>query len=175
MAKREISEQLRAQILAAIQAGGTCRGVAREFGVSPGFVSKLAKDTGEDTAFDRARTAAATTAAVFDAKAARTKAIAELYHDFERFRERTWGEYTQIVSTPAGPELITTKLPPLPEQRAGITSAAICLDKALALENHDSGDGHEVGRTMINDLFGALRLAHHKIVEGDGGQAPATP
>ena len=158
-----ISEATRAAVIAAIKAGQSCRGIAREHGVSPAYVSKLARDLPGDN-FNRAQTVAAAAAKAFDAKAARALAVQELYGDFERFRTRIWGEYTQVMTGPQGIELITTLQPPLRDQQAGMTAAAICLDKALVLERHDDTAGAEGGKTMINDLFGALGLAYHRII-----------
>jgi hypothetical protein len=154
----------RAAILAAIRAGALSRNaIARQFEVSAGSVTNIARQEGVEHAFDRARTRAPTAAAVFDAKVARQVAMRELYGDFERFRARAWEPYTQVFTGPSGPELVTTKLPPLRDQQAGYVAAAVCLDKALALERHDGDDGSTAGKTMINDLFGALRLAYHQL------------
>lgn len=166
MARREpISDTTRDAVMAAINAGGSCRGIAREHKVSPGYVSKLAKAMGASDAFDRTRTEPASQARKFDAKAARAAAVEALYGDFERFRQRIWSPYTQLGSGPGGTELITTLLPSLRDQQSGIVAAAVCLDKALILERHDDTQGAEAGNTMINELFGALGMAYHRIVE----------
>lgn len=174
LGRREpISEQTRAAVLADIKAGKACRAIAREHGVSPAYVSKLAREVPGDS-FDRSRTQQAAAAKAFDAKAARKAAIEELYGDFEKFRSRAWGEYTQVIVGPQGPELVTTKQPPIRDQQAAFTAAAICLDKALVLERHDDTQGAEAGKTMINDLFGALGMAYHRIIAEEQQIDPGT-
>lgn len=169
MARREpVPEQVRAAILERVRAGGvSCRAVAREFELSPTTVSRIATAAG--LSFERAQqTAKAVTARRFDAKAARAQAITELYALSAHLRGRVQSPYTHVVNGRGGPELLTTKLPPLREAQAGLIAAAVALDKALALERFDTDDGTAVGKTMLNDLFGAMQLRHHReVVETD--------
>jgi transposase-like protein len=159
-----LSDDARDEIIADICTGAMSRNaIARKHGVSPSLVTKLARESGNSGAFDRKPTAEAVKAAAVDAKALRARLIADLYADAQRFRERSWAEYTQIVTGPSGVELVTTKLPPLRDQQAGYTALAICLDKALKLESINTGDGAEQGKTMIGDLRAALGLAYEAI------------
>ncbi|MBO2459800.1 hypothetical protein [Actinomadura violacea] len=159
-----LDDDTRAAIIADIRAGTKSRNaIARDHGVAPSMVTKLARESGNAEAFDRKPTAQAVKAAAVDAKALRARLIADLYNDAQRFRERSWAEYTQIVTGPTGVELVTTKLPPLRDQQAGYTALAICLDKALKLESINTGDGAEQGKTMIGDLRAALGLAYDAI------------
>lgn len=68
-----IPDTKRAQILGDIKAGGTCRGIARQHGVSRTTVSKLAQDAGLDDAFGRQQTKKATAASVADSASRRAK------------------------------------------------------------------------------------------------------
>jgi transposase-like protein len=173
VAKRDIPPKVRKAIADAVRAGGSCRGVAREHGVSPATVSKIAAEAGLD--FVTARTAKATAARTFDAKAFRAELMQKLYLDAERYRQRAWEPYTQVLPGPGGPELVTTKLPPAREQQSLATAMGIAIDKAAALEHHDSSDGLAAGRTMVNDLFGALQLAHHQLVTQEAAGDTAQP
>ncbi|WP_242882599.1 hypothetical protein [Actinomadura litoris] len=166
-----LDDETRAAITADIRAGKKSRNaIARDHGVAPSMVTKLARESGNDKAFDRKPTAEAVQAAKVDAKALRAALIADLYADAQMFRRRSWSEYTQIVTGPAGPELVTTKLPPLRDQQAGYTALAICLDKAIKLESIDSDGGAEAGRTMVGELRAALGLAYTQLT---GGAPPA--
>lgn len=169
-----LNDTKRASILADIQARQLSRNaIARKHHVSPGTVSNIAKAAHVTDAFDRSKTENATRARVFDAKAARARLIEDLYGDAQRLRARAWEPYTQIVSGPAGPELVTTKLPPLRDQQAGYTALAICVDKALKLEAIDSDQGTEAGKTMIGDLRSALGLAYDALEAQEQAEAGA--
>jgi transposase-like protein len=156
-----LSDQAREAITADIRAGALSRNaIARKHEVSPSLVTKLAREAGQPEAFERQRTAKAVAAAQVDAKALRAALVADLYADAQRFRARSWEPYTQIVTGPSGPELVTTKLPPLREQQAAYTALAIAIDKAMKIEAATTGDGAEQGKTMIGDLRAALGLAY---------------
>ncbi|KAB2344869.1 hypothetical protein [Actinomadura rudentiformis] len=168
-----LDDATRTAIIADIRAGEKSRNaIARDHGVSWGVVSKLARQIGENNAFNRSSTAKAVEAARTDAKALRVTLIADLYADAQRFRARSWEPYTQVITGPDGPQFVTTKLPPLRDQQAGYTALAICLDKALKLEAVDSDGGAEAGRTMVSELREALGLAYTQLV-GDEQQPPS--
>lgn len=159
-----IPDDKRAQILADAAAGElSCRAIGEKYGVSHAIVSKLAKEAGVTFAAAR-QTGAAAVVAKFDAKKARVQLTQDLYEDAQRLRGRMWSKYTQVVSGPLGPELVTTNLPPLRDQQSAMTSIGIAVDKASKLEDRDTEDGSGVGKTMVNDLFGALQLAYHQMV-----------
>lgn len=165
-----LDDQTREAVIADIRAGQLSRNaIADKHQIGRSTVTKLAKQAGADQAFDRSATAKATEAARLDAKALRAALIADLYSDAQRFRERSWAPYTQVITGGSGPELVTTKLPPLRDQQAGYTALAICLDKALKLEQVDADGGAEAGRTMVGELRDALGLAYTTLT----GQAPA--
>ncbi|WP_242890783.1 hypothetical protein [Actinomadura litoris] len=169
-----IDDATRAKVLKAIKAGKLSRNaIARKHGVSVGTVTNIAKAAGLTSAFDRSngKTARATQARKFDALAARAKLLVDLYGDAQRFRERAWSPYTQIVVGQMGPELVTTKLPPIRDQQAAYTALAIALDKALKIEEVNTGDGAEQGKTMVGDLRAALGLAYDAIEAQDAGSS----
>lgn len=171
-----VPDEVRAAILADIKAAKLSRNkIAAKHGVSRGTVTNIARAHIGDSAFDRTHAEKGARARSFDARAARRELIEQLYSDAQKFRARAWQPYTQVVSGPMGPELVTTKLPPLRDQQAAYTALAITIDKALALEKHDSDEGQAAGKTMVNDLFGALQLAYYKIVAEDGETDASEP
>ena len=158
MASR-LPDEKRAAIVAAIQAGGTCRGIAREHKVSHAIVSRFAKEEG--LSFERrAQTAAATEAATFDARATRAKLIERSYTEAAYFLDRMHQPYTMVVSSSAGAQFVTLAEPPLQEQRHAMTSYGIALDKALVLEKHDSGVGLEQVVSLLDTLQISLGVKH---------------
>jgi hypothetical protein len=158
----------RQAIIADIKAGKPRNQIARDHHVSGSTVTKIAREI--PTAFDRAQTQNATRARRFDAAAARAQLVRDLYEDAQRFRSRGWSEYTQIVSGPAGAELVTTRLPPLRDQQAAYTAVAICLDKAVKLEAVDSQDGAADAKSLLGQIGEALKVAAAGLpADGDAG------
>lgn len=157
----------RAQIITAIRAGKPRNQIARDHGVSGSTVTKIADQENLTSAFDRAQTRNATRARKFDAALARAKLVEDLYGDAQKFRVRAWSPYTQIVSGPAGAELVTTKQPPLRDQQAAYTGLAICLDKAAKLEAVETGGGVDHAKSMLGKLMTGLAEAF-----GDETSAP---
>jgi hypothetical protein len=164
-------DNVRDAILADITAGHTRNQIARDHHVSGSTVTKIAAQAGHTGSFDRSQTAKCTRARQFDAKLARAQLVEDLLGDAQRFRARSWAAYTQVVSGPAGPELVTTKLPPLRDQQAGYTSVAICIDKAAKLSDIDAGDGAAAARSLLGQLSAALNVA----AESLDTPPPATP
>jgi|GEM_PF-1927810 len=145
--------------------------IARKHGVSASTVTKLARDAGLVDAFDRTHTEAATAAAEFDARQARRRLIEDLYSDAQAMRERMWSPYTQVITGPAGPEFVTTKLPPIRDQQSAMGFVTSALTKAVDLEKVDADGGAAGAKTMMNDLFGAMQLAYYQIVAEDAAGA----
>jgi hypothetical protein len=155
-----ISEKKRARILADVKAGGDpLTAVAKKHGVSISTVRKMAKDARE--------TAAASSR--FNAKAARAQLIEDLYGDAQRFRERSWGPYTQVVVGAAGPELVTTRMPPLKDQQAGYAALLACLNQAVRLEQVDPGDRTVEAKSLLAGLSRALDVAAESLEAPDAG------
>ncbi|MGH3275419.1 MAG: hypothetical protein ACRDNZ_13990 [Streptosporangiaceae bacterium] len=170
-----LDPEKRASIIAALKGPEPKRNqIARDHGVSPSTVTKIAGEEGLSTAFDRTQTAKCTRAKAFDAKRARAQLVEDLYGDAQRLRtERIWAEYTQIVSGPAGSEFVTTKLPPLRDQQAGFTAVAICIDKATKLSDVDSSDGSAGARSLLGRLGEALQVAAAGYGQADEAAAAA--
>jgi hypothetical protein len=173
---KELTARKRAAILADIQAKAMTRNdIARKHKVSGSTVTKLAREV--PGAFDRSQTQQAARAKQFDAKLARARLVEDLYGDAQRFRDRGWSEYTQIVSGPAGAEFVTTKLPPLREQQSAYTSVAICIDKADKLVHADAAsDGSAGAKSLLGQLgaaFAAAADSYEPPVPDDPARPPA--
>jgi hypothetical protein len=85
-----------------------------------------------------------------------------------RRMDRVESPYTQVITGPAGAEFVTTKLPPLRDAQAGMSSAAIAIDKAARLEDRP-GDGRvAAAQSLLGTLFETLRQAHGDQPDGSG-------
>ena len=58
-----------------------------------------------------------------------------------------------------GPELVTTKMPPLRDQQAGYTALLACINQAVRLEEVDTGDSTAEAKSLLAGLAGALGVA----------------
>jgi transposase-like protein len=164
-----LDPQLRADILRDIQDGQLSRNeIARRRNVSPSTVSKIAKDEGQSAAFDRTQTAKATRAKQIDNAARRTVLIDRMYDVASHMLDRVTSPYTQVVSGPAGAEFVTTKLPPLRDAQAGMSSAAIAIDKAARMEAANGDSRVEQARTLLGGLMSDLVAAHGDSYPSDG-------
>ncbi len=172
-----LDPQLRADILRDIQDTQnepdpakrlTRNEIALRRGVSQSTVTKIAKDSGLGAAFDRSQTINATRARQFDAAHERTVLIERMYGVAGRMLDRVEAPYTQVIPGPAGPEFVTTKLPPLRDAQAGMSSAAIAIDKAARLEDRQ-GDGKvAAAQSLLGTLFETLTKAHGDAPDGSG-------
>jgi len=155
-------------IIADIKAGHQRNQIARDHTVSGSTVTKIAGQEGLTDAFDRTQTENATRARGIDLAATRAALIERLYGIAGRMLDRVESPYTQIISGPAGAELVTTKLPPLRDAQAGMSSAAIALDKAARLEDRQ-GDGKvDQAKSLLGAMFEGLRKAHGDAPDGSG-------
>lgn len=118
-----IPDDVRAAILADIKANGgerSCRGIARDHGVSDATVRKIAKDAGITDAFSRAQTKKATEASRVD-HAARRAVLAE-----------QWLSLAEDAVAQTRAQLADAKA------KDAATIAAIAVDKHRALDQYDS-------------------------------------
>lgn len=152
----------------AIRAGGTCRGIAREQGVSPDTVRRIAKAANVNEPFARTNTQNATRAKVADMAARRTVIAGALLDDIDRLRERAWSQYKLPVSSEAGTYLLTLDLPPLGEVRNAYAAVGICADKHLAFVRHDADTGAEGARSMLGALAAGLQVAYDQMTPEEG-------
>jgi hypothetical protein len=165
---KPLDPQIRTAIIADIKAGKPRNQIARDHGVSGASVTKIAGQEGITNAFDRSQVENATRARTIDLAATRAGLIERLYGVAGRMLDRVESPYTQIVSGSAGAELVTTKLPPLRDAQAGMSSAAIALDKAARLEDRQ-GDGKvDAAKSLLGAMFEGLQKAHGDAPDGSG-------
>ncbi|MCF2531740.1 helix-turn-helix domain-containing protein [Yinghuangia soli] len=173
-----IDDDKRAAILADIKAGElSARRIAAKHGVAQSTVSKLAKDTGEATAFDRSKTVRATRARTLDAAAVRAElterrlAMAVTLHDVaarevRKMAEPTtywdWGGKDHDYDETTRPE------PHAQDRRAMMATVAQALDKSLKLVPQTEQAG-EQSRSLVGDLMAGLARDY---AERHGGPPP---
>ncbi|GII63559.1 hypothetical protein Skr01_36440 [Sphaerisporangium krabiense] len=157
---------LRAAILETIRAGGkSCRGIARQHGVSDATVRKIASDNGIRDAFSRAQTESATRARVADMRARRAELSEQLLDDVQRLRERAWSAYQVVTNGRDGAEVVDLALPPLRDVQAAYTSLGIAVDKHAQLVKLDTDNGAAQARSMLGALAAALDVAANALDE----------
>lgn len=161
-----LPDDTRQAIADAITAGGTCRGVARQFDVSPSTVRKVAAAYGITGAFSREQTEAATQAKVADLAARRAVLAAGLLDDADHIRRRARAEYrTQIATRDEVHEIVLPE-PPLGEVRHAFSAIGIAIDKHIALIKHDTT---ESGTSAIDQwLTHMLGAAAATLPDDDG-------
>lgn len=165
---RPLDPAKRRAILTDIKAGHQRNEIARDHNVSGSTVTKIAAQEGIENAFDRTQTQNATRARNADLNETRSVLIDRLYGIAGRMLDRVESPYTQIVPSQAGAELVTTKLPPLRDAQAGMSSAAIALDKAARLEDRQ-GDGKvDAAKSLLGTMFDTLQKAHGDASDGSG-------
>lgn len=148
---------LRAAIVEAIKAGGTRNQIARDLGVSPSTVSKIARDDGLTSAFDRSQTKNATEAAKADNAALRAATSRRFLEECNRFLDDL---HAPILVWNFGGKDNTFNSKELPkpstaDKRNLITSAAVAIDKHLAVEKHDnSGESHAAVDAWLEEMTG---------------------
>ncbi|MFD0883860.1 hypothetical protein ACFQ08_04720 [Streptosporangium algeriense] len=159
-----IDPTTRAAILNDIRAGEkSCRGIARQHGVSDATVRKIAKDEQIVDAFSRAQTEKATRARTADMKTRRAELAETLLADVDRLRARAWSSYRYYERGPEGPELVVLDLPPLRETREAYTALGIAIDKHDKLIKMDSDNGASEARSMLGALAEGLRVAYEQL------------
>lgn len=154
----KLPDSKRTAILADIQAGTKGRNqIARDHDVALSTVTKIAKDSGSTTAFDRSQTENATRAVVADNRSRRAQIASDLLDDVAKLRARAWAPYTYYERGQMGPELVTLDQPPLKETKEAYVSIGICLQRHAELEKLDSDNGTEGAKSMLVDLAKALK------------------
>jgi len=132
----------RANIAQAIRDGGTARGIARQYEVSVGTVSNIARQEGLSDAFDRSATERATEARNADLAAERTRLAGLLMEDTFRLRERMWStqQVVMVVGVKGGgarTEVVDVETS-AGDFRNYLTAIGIAVDKIGVLTRDDS-------------------------------------
>lgn len=136
----------RAAILADVRGGKSCRQTARDHEVSAGIVSKIAKDAGEATAFERSQTKSATEAAVADNRALRAATSRRFLVKANDLLDQMEAPHTAFAfggRDNSYNEHVFTK-PPVDALRTLMTTAAVAFDKHLAADKHDADDSRDL-------------------------------
>jgi transposase-like protein len=160
-----LSEEVRAAIIADIEAGKPRNQIARDHGVGRGTVSGLAKKIKPD-AFNRSATAAATEARVVDLAARRAAFAQQLLDLAEHVAARCTSAY--VVHIPVKNEVITMRLgePPLSEVKHGMAAVGIAVTQHINLLKYDTKpDEGNSGVSLVDRLAQMLAL---DVDQGDG-------
>jgi hypothetical protein len=165
---KALDPTIRTAIIEDIKAGKQRNQIARERNVSGSTVTKIAGEEGLTNAFDRTQTVNATRARGIDIAAARAVLIERMYGVAGRMLDRVESPYTQVVGGPMGAELVTTKLPPLRDAQAGMSAAAIAIDKAARLEDRNGDARVDQARSLLGAMFEGLQRAHGDAPDGSG-------
>ncbi|MEU4558542.1 hypothetical protein AB0F72_09130 [Actinoplanes sp. NPDC023936] len=144
-----IPDDKRAAILADIQAGQLGnREIARAHGVSPSTVTKLAKDAGANSAFERSQTEKATKAAAEDAAVERAETIRKLHRLGVRALEKLEGSIDELT----------------PMQLVTVMGVSFDKENAMAkVVEADDETRREAAARHAQQLAAALRLAAHRL------------
>lgn len=155
---RPIPDNVRLAILADIEAGRKSRNqIARDHNVSVGTVTNIAKRAGLTTAFDRSSTKNATEAAKVDNAALRAATSRRFLEEANHFLDDLHAP-TLVFNFGGKDNTFNSKelpKPPTADRRNLITSAAVAIDKHLAVEKHDnSGEAHAAVDAWLQEMTG---------------------
>jgi len=167
---QRIDDDTRAAILDDIRVGKSCRGIAKEYGVSPGSVTNIAREAHLNDAFERTSTEKATRAKQADNKSRRAQLAADLLSDAERLRKQLWEPTT--IGAFGGREgdwhTADVKEPPFADKRAILSSVQTAIRSHTELEKVDSTGSSDDAVSMLGDLASKLKRAW----EADGAGEP---
>ncbi|GAA1454152.1 hypothetical protein [Nocardiopsis tropica] len=158
---QRISDEQRASILEDIRAGGSCRGIAKDHGVSPGSVTNIAKKAGLSDAFERADTEKATRARTTDMAALR----AEISEKYLRKASELLDQMDQphLVFSFGGKENTYNEAvlerAPTGDLRNLMTASAVALDKHLKILATETDPGAATAASMLSGIADALEKA----------------
>jgi hypothetical protein len=152
--------ELRQTVLNEIRQGTHSRAqIARNNGIAPSTVGKIARDAGITDAFARTQTENATRARMADNKARRIELAAKLLSRTFELDERAWAKHTVVAGGPDGPEKVELDKPPPRDVQALYTAVGILVQRHLELENFDREDNKGDERSMLTMLFEQLAEA----------------
>lgn len=150
----------RAAILADIRTGQAgARELAKRHGVAASTITRIAKEAGEENAFERSQTENATRAVVADSRSRRAQLASDLLDDAAKLRTRAWSRYTFYERGQSGPELVSLDLPPLKDVKEAYIALGVAVDKHVVLERHDATDPGVMG-SLLGTLLEGLQAKH---------------
>jgi hypothetical protein len=151
--------------------GWSTRRIADEMGYSKTEVARHGNQLGLE--WNRARTAAATQAKVVDNKARRAALTSALLDDVEKIRGKFWAPYTFVAGSKDGPAVLDLPEPDAASLRNYVTSAAVLIDKHVALAKVDQDGGRAQALSLVEAMVTGLGIATGAAeVEDDGGSLP---
>ena len=155
----------RAQIIDAIKAGGTCRGVADQFQRSTSTVSKIAK--AEGLAFDRSKTRAATEAKQADNRERRARITSKMLDDIERLQAQMFAPVTVHNFGGRDNTYNEARLPePTFRDKRDITAAiSNLMGRVLDTERIDRPDAGDGQIRILVEAIGRARQEHQAPAE----------
>ena len=159
MRQPPISDQDRERVRQLHARGMSRNDIAREIGRAAGTVTKIARQLG--LSFDRTATKAATEAKVADARDRRANLAVALLADAERLREQLWRScsiYNFGGRDNTYNEVLVVE-PPFADKLKILQSVNIAVDKALRLDEYDSGNATVAG-SLLGSLFASLQAKH---------------
>lgn len=140
MPRPPIDPAVRDAIIADFGTDKARNAIARDHGVSPSTVTKVAQEVGHE--FDRAATKHATQAAVVDNKARRAEISRKFLEKADKLLDQM--DQPHLVFNFGGKDNDynerTLDKPPTADLRNLMTSAAIAFDKHMAADRHDNDD-----------------------------------
>ncbi len=158
-----IPDDVRAKVVALHKAGKGRNEIARTLGISAGSVTAIAKKA--EIAFDRTDTAAAVEARRIDLAQMRADLEHDLLTDAQAIRRQLWTEheYRQAVGGQEPRVMHWTMDEPTAMDKLKLMQAAgTAIDKSLRLAEANSETGITQAKSMLTDLFGALKDAWDK-------------
>lgn len=132
--------------------------IAREMSRSGSTISRHA--AAENLSFERGpEVEAATAAKVADAKARRAQMMLDLLDDADRLRLQLWAPTTlhSFGGKDHSYNSRDVEQPLFKDQRDIMGAVSMALNASMRLDHHDTDGGAEGARSMVSQLFGALK------------------
>ncbi|HEY3683456.1 MAG TPA: hypothetical protein VGL93_10475 [Streptosporangiaceae bacterium] len=170
-ANAPISDAERARIIDLARSGMSRAAVGREVGRAASTIGKICAREGIE--FDRAPTAAATSAKREDNRAKRADLESLLLDDALRMRAQLWqpSKVWAFGGKENTYEEHAVDEPPFADKRLIMSAVGTAIDKALKLAQVDADDGADDAASMIGRLAEGLNAAYAQMVGDDAGDA----
>lgn len=167
----KIPDTERDQIIAAIRAGGTCRGIASDFGRAPSTIAKIAKDEGLDGAFERTQTIHATRARQADLANLRSQLALRTYQRAHKILDRLDADTFVTKTATVTGDIVTIKTKdPAPRDERDL-AAAVSSYTTAADRVTDPGDSSAAAKSLLGGLGEALRVAAGRLDTDEPGSS----
>lgn len=147
--------------------------IARDHGVSPSTVSKIARE--EHKEFDRTKVIHATRAKQADNRARRAQLASDLLADAEKLRKQLWEPTTIGAFGGRDGEWHTAEVeePPFSDKRAILSSVQTAMRTSAELEKVDATGSTDGAMSMLGKLAAGLKQAWEE--SESAGEPPSEP